>query len=268
MRSNLLTWERRLEEILKTSSLLRGCRPCGNVAGTQRSLDPRRVGLKIVFVLIFYFVFWRIPCRVGLQIVFLYFVFDILMNPSSGRSANCICSNFLFSILKNPSSGRSAKCISLFCIWNFEEYHSTLTHSIMWECVESPQSTKTICIDKKLVCLISIHPQPYTLPWKCFVGFILRQFCLFVQQTLYVRLENILSTGSRPLRVTEVPLNSSQLWANWIDVFTGNPHFTIILRTLVWLLTELVKTCNMQLPFNLKHFSVFGVFLLLILISS
>ena len=138
----------------------------------------------------------------------------------------------------------------------------------MWECVESPQSTKTICIDKKLVCLISIHPHPYRLPWKCFVGFILRQFCLFVQQTLYVRLENILSTGSRPLRVTEVALNSSQLWANWIDVFTGNPHFTIILRTLVWLLTELVKTCNMQLPFNLKHISVFfsSVFLLLLLL--
>ena len=118
MRSNLLTWERRLEEILKRSSLLRGCRPCGNVAGTQRSLDPRRVGLQIVFVLIFYFLFWRIPCRVGLQIVFLYFVFDILMNPSSGRSANC---NFVF------------------CIWYFEEYHYRLTHSFMWEFVKCPQ---------------------------------------------------------------------------------------------------------------------------------
>ena len=118
--------------------------------------------------------------------------------------------------------------------------------------------SSAICIDKRLVCLISIHPHPYRLPWKCFVGFILRQFCLFVQQALYVRLENILSTGSRPLRVTEVALNSSQLWANWIDVFTGNPHFTIILRTLVWLLTELVKTCNMQLPFNSKTFQFFG----------
>jgi hypothetical protein len=93
----------------------------------------------------------------------------------------------------------------------------------------------------------------------------MEMFCWFHSQAiLLVCLANALRGlgkytfhGPSPFRVTEVALNSSQLWANWIDVFTGNPHFTIILRRLVWLLTELVKTCNTQLPFYLKHFSVF-----------
>ena len=48
-------------------------------------------------------------------------------------------------------------------------------------------------------------------------------------------------------------------------MFSLEIHFTIILRKLVWLLTELVKTCNTQLLFNLKRkkFSTFfpGTFL-------